>query len=184
MDYSNMKAKQVSKKKIYSYEKEQPRKKQYSYEKEQPRKKQYSYEKDIQKTTRALNKSAISWVVVVLFLIAGVIGGFFAHKYAFANDTYYMIAYSNGQTDITIGKDENFQEYTELGVKCISFGKDYSSECTVKYYYRSDLTEKQIEVSEVDETKAGIYYAVYSNNSKKFKTVTLIRNIIVLSEEA
>lgn len=184
MDYSDMKAKEVSKNKTYSYQKQQTRKKPYSYEKEQPRKKLYSYEKDLQKAAKTLNKSAISWIVVVLFLIVGAVGGFFAHKYAFSNDTYYMIAYTNGQTDITIGADEEFQTYTELGVKCVSFGKDCSSECTVKYYYRTDLTENQVEVSEVDETKAGIYYAVYSNNSKKYKTVTLIRNIIVLGEEA
>ena len=33
MDYSDMKAKQVSKKKVYSYQKEQPKKKTYSYQK-------------------------------------------------------------------------------------------------------------------------------------------------------
>lgn len=184
MDYSDMKAKQVEKKKVYSYQKEQPKKKTYSYQKEQPRKKEYSYEKDIRRASRAMNKSAVAWFVVILFLIVGAVGGFFAHKYAFAGDTYYMVTYANGQTDITIGADEDYKTYTELGVKCISFGKDCSSECTVKYYYRTDLTEKQVEVEKVDETKAGIYYAVYSNTSKKYKSVTLIRNIIVLGEES
>ena len=116
-------------------------------------------------------------------LIIGGVGGFFAHKYAFAGDVYQMVAYENGSTDVYIGSDEDLQTYTELGVKCIAFGKDVSSECTVKYYYRADLTQDQVEVSEVDETKPGIYYAVYSNTSKKYKSVTLIRNIIVLGEE-
>ena len=130
-----------------------------------------------------MKKSAISWIVVILFLIIGGVGGFFAHKLAFKNDVYQMVTYANGQADIYIGSEEEFQTYTELGVKCISFGKDVSSECTVKYYYRTDLTEEQVEVTKVDETKPGIYYAVYSNTSKKYKSVTLIRNIIVLGEE-
>ena len=170
MDYSNMKAKQVSKKKTYSYQKEQP-------------KKTYSYEKDLQKAARSMKKSSISWLVVILFLIIGVVGGFFAHKYAFVNDTYYMVAYADGKTDITIGEDEAYQAYTELGVKCVSFGKDLSGECTVTYYYRSDLTSEKVKVDKVDETIPGMYYAVYSTNASKYKSVTLIRNILVMREE-
>ena len=195
MAYDDMKAKEVSKKKTFSYEKEstrkkpyfyekeQPKKKTYSYEKEATRKKEYSYEKDFKKAAKSMKKSAIAWVVVILFLILGVVGGFFAHKLAFKDDVYQMVTYANGQADVYIGSDEELQTYTELGVKCISFGKEVSNECTVKYYYRADLTQDQVEVSEVDETKPGIYYAVYSNTSKKYKSVTLIRNIIVLGEE-
>lgn len=195
MAYDDMKAKEVSKKKTFSYqkesarkkpyfyEKEQPKKKTYSYEKQSTNKKEYSYEKDLKKAAKSMKKSAISWIVVILFLIVGGVGGFFAHKLAFKNDVYQMVTYANGQADIYIGSEEEFQTYTELGVKCISFGKDVSSECTVKYYYRTDLTEEQVEVTKVDETKPGIYYAVYSNTSKKYKSVTLIRNIIVLGEE-
>ena len=196
MSHEDMKAKEVSKKKVFSYEKtstrkkpyfyekEQPKKKTYSYEKEQPRKKEYRYEKDLKQAAKSMKKSAVAWIVVLLFLIVGAVGGFFAHKLAFKNDVYQMVTYANGQADVYIGADEEFQTYTELGVKCISFGKDVSNECTVKYYYRTDLTEDQVEVSEVDETKPGIYYAVYSNTSKKYKSVTLIRNIIVLGEES
>ena len=196
MSHEEMKAKEVSKKKVFSYEKttprkkpyfyekEQPKKKTYSYEKEQPRKKEYRYEKDLKKATKSMKKSAVAWVVVLLFLIVGAVGGFFAHKLAFKNDVYQMVTYANGQADVYIGADEDIQTYTELGVKCISFGKDVSNECTVKYYYRTDMTEDQVEVAEVDETKPGIYYAVYSNTSKKYKSVTLIRNIIVLGEES
>ena len=196
MSHEEMKAKEVSKKKVFSYEKttprkkpyfyekQQPKKKTYSYEKEQPRKKEYRYEKDLKKATKSMKKSAVAWAVVLLFLIVGCVGGFFAHKLAFKNDVYQMVTYANGQADVYIGADEEFQTYTELGVKCISFGKDVSNECTVKYYYRTDLTEDQVEVAKVDETKPGIYYAVYSNTSKKYKSVTLIRNIIVLGEES
>lgn len=135
------------------------------------------------KIKRSAKKSGVVWIVALLFLIVGVAGGFFAHKFAFANDTYQMVTYANGEADIYIGADEKYQTYTELGVKCIAFGKDYSKECTVKYYYRADMTESQVEVDKVDETKAGMYYAVYTTNASKYKTVTLIRNIMVLREE-
>lgn len=192
MDYSEMKAKEV-KRKPYSYEKSKAnegKRKPYSYEKSKAnegKRKPYSYEKDLareaKQAARSMKKSAVSWLIVLVILVIGVVGGFFAHKLAFKNDVYQMVAYGNGEVDICIGVDEQYQTYTELGVKCVSFGKDVSSECTVKYYYRTDLTEEQVEVSEVDETKPGIYYAVYSTNSPKYKTVTLIRNIIVLREE-
>ena len=163
MDYSNMKAREKSKK-------------QYSID--------FSVSKSTQrKVQRSMKKSAATWICAILFLIIGAVGGFFAHKLAFANDVYQMVTYANGETDIYIGADEQHQTYTELGVKCVAFGKDYSKDCTVKYYFRDDLTKEQVEVENVDETVAGIYYAVYTTPASKYKTVTLIRNIIVLSEE-
>ena len=67
MDYSSMKAREKSKK-------------------------QYSIDFDVSKSTkkkikRSMKKSTISWLCVVLFLIVGGIGGFFTHKFVFANDT-------------------------------------------------------------------------------------------------
>lgn len=177
MDYSSMKAKEV-KRKPYSYEKSKAT---------EGKRKQYSYEKDLareaKQVKRALGRSAIAWIVVVLCLIIGGIGGFFAHKYAFKNDTYHMLTYANGEADICIGADEEYQTYSELGVKCIAFGKDLSKECTVAYYYRSDMTEKEVKVDKVDEHTPGIYYAVYTAKSPKYKSVKLIRNIIVMREE-
>ena len=178
----------------YSYEKSKDtKKKTYSYEKDnmkaqQVKRKPYSYERDLSreekaKLKRSVKKLSLTWIIVLIFLALGVVGGFFAHKYAFPNDTYQMVAYSNGSIDITIGAEEEHKTYTELGVKCITFGKDISSECTVKYYFRTDLSQEQVEVSKVDETVPGMYYAVYTTTSSKYKTVTLIRNIMVLGEE-
>lgn len=135
------------------------------------------------KAKRTLSKAGISIVAVILCLIIGVAGGFFVSKFAFKNDTFEMVTYANGSVDIYIGSDEDQTTYTELGVKCIAFGKDISSDCKVTYYYRSDLTESEVEVDAVDESVAGIYYAVYTCPNIKFSTVKLIRNIIVLGEE-
>ncbi len=135
------------------------------------------------KIKKTLKKSALMWLIVGLVLVASAIGSFFACKYVFASDTYEMTTYANGEVDIYIGVDEEVQKYEELGVKCIAFGKDYSSECTVKYYYRSDLTEKEVEVAGVDENVSGIYYAVYTSPTMKYGSVQLIRNIIVTGVE-
>ena len=163
MDYSSMKAREKSKK-------------------------QYSIDFNVSKSTkkkikRSMKKSTISWLCVVLFLIIGGIGGFFTHKFVFANDVFQMTTYANGEADIYIGADEEYQTYTELGVKCVAFGKDYSKDCTVKYYFRDDLTKEQVEVDKVDETKPGMYYAVYTTKSARYKTVKLIRNIYVVGVE-
>ena len=141
----------------------------------------------LSKTKRRIKKSAkklkIGWLIAALFLCIGAVAGYFAHKFAFASDTYTMVVYANGKADVTIGADEEYKSYTELGVNCVAFGKDYSKDCSVKYFYRADLTTDEVEVEKVDENVAGIYYAVYSCPSIKYKTVTLIRNIIVIVGE-
>ena len=90
----------------YSYEKtKDSKKKTYSYEKDnmkaqQVKRKPYSYERDLAKEEKAklkrsIKKLSLTWIIVLIFLAIGAVGGFFAHKYAFQNDTYQMIAYSN-----------------------------------------------------------------------------------------
>ena len=173
-DYSYMKA---TKKKKYSYEKD------LEYAAKHPRKK-YSYEKDLERAAKkSIGKMGLIWIVAVLFVVIGAVGGFFAIKYAFKDDTFAMTAYQNGSIDIVIGEDEEFKKYEELGAKCISFGKNYSSDVTITYYYRADLSEAQVKVDKVDETKAGMYYAVYTTKASRYKSVTLIRNIYVTEVE-
>ena len=173
-DYSYMKA---TKKKKYSYEKD------LEYAAKHPRKK-YSYEKDLERAAKkSIGKMGLIWIVAVLFVVIGAVGGFFAIKYAFKDDTFAMTAYQNGSIDIVIGEDEEFKTYEELGAKCISFGKNHSSDVTITYYYRADLSEAQVKVDKVDETKAGMYYAVYTTKASRYKSVTLIRNIYVMEVE-
>ena len=164
MDYNSMKAKQVNS----------------EY-------KNISISRNTQrKAKKAAKKIKANWFIVAFVFIIAVAGGFFAHKYTFKNDVYEMISV-NGTTDIVLGGMENnaVTEYEEYGVKCIAFGKDYSKECTVKYYYRNDLTQEEVEVEieDITTTAPGIYYAVYECPAKKYATVKLIRNIIVLGGE-
>lgn len=139
--------------------------------------------KDTNKVRRILGKVGISWILVAVCMAIGILSGWLINKFAFASDTFEMVAYANGETDIYIGKDEEFQSYTELGVKCIAFGKDQTFYCTVNYYYRDDLTNDEVLVDKIDTNTPGIYYAVYTTSYFKYKSVTLIRNIIVTGEE-
>lgn len=138
---------------------------------------------DSKKVKRTFKTLKLNWFFVVAFLIIGVFGGFFAMKFAFHKDTFSMNAYSNGEIDITIGTEGDYTTYSELGVTCISFGKDYSKDCKITYYYRTDLTQKEEKVDSIDTSKEGIYYVVYETEVSKYKTITLIRNVIVLGEE-
>lgn len=137
-------------------------------------------EKTAKKVKKYWNLTAF---LVVLFLVVGFVGAFFTTKYMLRNDVYEMVAYDSGDIDLVIGEEENFSAYIERGVKCIAFGKDYSKDYIVKYYYRNDLSEDEVEVDSVDTGTAGIYYAVYEVPTIKYKTVKLIRNIIVLRSE-
>lgn len=123
----------------------------------------------------AMKKSSVSWLIALLVLIVGFAGGFFAHKFAFAKDTYSMI----GSDFVEIGVQAENQTYTEQGVTCIAFGKDYSQDCTITYYYQEDSSKERVKVDKVDETKAGYYYAEYKTSASKYKSVTLIRTIFV-----
>ena len=162
-DYSSMKATKVEKKK-------------YDTDIEISRSNQ-------RKIKKAFKKSALMWAIVGIVLISSIVGSFFTCKYIFASDTYEMTAYANGEIDVVVGKDEVYTKYEELGVKCVAFGKDCSNSYTVKYYYRSDLTQKETEVAKVDENVSGIYYAVYEAPSWKYSSVKFIRNIIVTGVE-
>ena len=186
-DKEAMKATKVSRKYRYQRDAEKAEKhpRTYSYQKtEISKKKKYSYEKDLEKLAKkSYKKLGLGIALAVIFLIVGVLGGFFAMKYAFKNDTFYMLAYENDEVDIIIGADEKYTKYYELGAKCISFGKNVSSDVVITYYYRADLSEDKVQVEEVDETKPGMYYAVYTTTASRYKTVTLIRNIYVMGVE-
>lgn len=140
--------------------------------------------KDSKKINRSLKKLKLNWFMVVACILIGVAAGFFAMRFAFSKDTFQMNTYANGKTDVTIGAQGDMTSYTELGVSCVAFGKDCSKDVTITYFYRTDLTEKEVKVDGVDTSKAGMYYVVYETDVSKYKTITLIRNVIVLEEEA
>ena len=140
-------------------------------------------EKNIKKSKKSLSKMGISWIIIAASILVGLLAGFLTTKLITKNDVYEMVTYANGSADVYIGKEEDVKYYSELGVKCISFGKDVSNKFSVTYYYRADETQDEVKVDKVDETKEGIYYAVYTSPAKKYSTVKLIRDIFVLKGE-
>lgn len=133
------------------------------------------------KIKRSLKKPII--LCAVIFFVIGIVGGFFAINYLTKNDCFVMTKYSNGETDISIGAGEEYSSYQEIGVKCIAFNKDISSSVKIEYFYREDITKDYTQVSGVDCEKSGIYYVTYTVDNIKYKTVKLIRNVIVTREE-
>lgn len=160
----------------------------YSSMKAQKTKTKYHYDADIsvsRNEKKKLKKAAkkLNWILALVFLVIGFAGSFCLVKFGFAGDKFVMVAGTDNQIDMYIGKSEFYQTYEEFGVEVVSFGKDYSKEYKVEYYYRYELTDEKQKVDKVDENKPGIYYAVYTTNASRYKSVTLIRNIIVLGGE-
>ena len=104
-------------------------------------------------------------------------------NYLTKNDCFVMNKYANGETDISIGAGEEYSSYQEIGVKCFAFNKDISSNVKIEYFYREDITKDYAQVSGVDCEKPGIYYVTYTVDNIKYRTVKLIRNVIVTREE-
>lgn len=137
-----------------------------------------SNKKKIKKQARKMNL-----LIVLPLLVIGLLAGFFGMKFAFKNDGFELVEGKTVDEIMYIGGEGDYEKYTELGVKCISFGKDYSGEVTVEYFYRADLSQTQTKVDGVDETVPGMYYAVYTTTAPRYKKVTLIRNVVVLEVE-
>ena len=122
-------------------------------------------------------------ISIVLCLVVGALVGYFALGYFTKNDCFVMNNYSENEIDVYIGGETNVTEYVEKGAKCVAFGQDITSEIKVTYKYREDMSFDAIEVTEIDESKAGIYYAIYTVDNLRYKGIELIRNIIVIGEE-
>lgn len=125
----------------------------------------------------------VNWFIVLPVLLIGLALGFFGVKFALKNDGFALVEGVQVDEIMYIGGDSEYSKYQELGVKCISFGKDYSEDVEITYYYRLDMSEDAVKVEKVDETVPGMYYAVYTTKAPRYKSVTLIRNIAVLEVE-
>lgn len=125
-------------------------------------------------------------VVLVCFacLAVGVLlGGFGLH--ALTKDDCFEMNTLSGYTDadIEIGGESNITDYLELGVTCVSFGKDISADVKIEYLYREDISHEPQKVTAIDPDTAGIYYVIYTTSNFKYKNVQLIRNVIVYRTE-
>lgn len=114
--------------------------------------------KKLKKTIKKIHKSI--FLCIFIFLILGVLIGFAGVSMLTNNDTFELI----GNKNITLQLNE---EYKELGVKVISFGKDLKNEVIIE--------------SNLDTSKEGEYTIIYSVNSKKYKNIKRVRYIKVVN---
>lgn len=135
--------------------------------------------KHVKKATKKVGFIPLFFAAV--FILVGVGLGFVATQRLCANDCFEMIKYENNEIDVSIGLEGDCLNYTELGAKCVSFGKKF--DVNIEYFYREDISHDEVKVDSVDSTKEGVYYAVYTTSSKKYSSVKLIRTIYVFGEE-
>ena len=123
--------------------------------------------------------SSVVFIAVLACLILGILVGGFTFHAITKNDCFEMNTLAT-QIDMEIGSEGNPSTYKELGVKCVSFGKDVSDSVQIKYLYREELTQETQEVDNIASDVAGIYYVVYTSSNFRYKTVQLVRTVKVI----
>lgn len=121
-------------------------------------KRKSSTQKAVEKAVKKTNGTTI--FCAVLFLIIGAVGGWFAYTTVSKNDTFEVV----GEKEITLTIGDS---YVENGCKVVAFGKDITSEVEIE--------------SDVDTTKEGTYFVVYTVDNFKFKNIQKVRVINVVA---
>lgn len=155
------------------------------------------------RATNKVKKSPIL-IVVIISLILGLAGGFFAFKYLspFKMNTYTVNGVASSEIDYVIidmsaikedylktNPDADMEEIynsvklSDGGFVCKFFGMDASNSVTTTYYYREDISYDWSKVNGIDVATAGVYYIEYKSTHFAFKNSTLIRTIIVTEVE-
>ena len=122
-------------------------------------KKKSNLEKTIDKQKKA---HPVAFLLVVLFLIAGAVAGYFTVKHITKSDKFELI----GAQTITLGLGET---YEDEGAVAISFGRDVSDKIKVE--------------NNINNLEAGRYYIKYTIDDIRYSGVVKYRYIIYLDEE-
>lgn len=104
-------------------------------------------------------KRPVFLTALIIITIIFAVGGFFTFNLLTANDKFEII----GEKEITLILGE---DYTENGVKIISFGKDKSQEVSIE--------------NNIDTSTTGTYYVKYTAKDWRFKNVVRYRYITVV----
>lgn len=155
------------------------------------------------KVKKTILKSPVL-IVSVLFLIIGVVGGFFAFKFLSpfemkgykvngklcTENDYVVVEMQELKNEFfkqnpTLKMEDFYASITieDLGFECKFFGVDVSKTVTQKCYYREDISHKTEQVDAVNLEVPGVYYIEYVSSHFAFKNKTLIRTIIVTGVE-
>ena len=117
----------------------------------------------------------LSFVVWILALALGIAIGAGACAFICRNDGFELI----GKSEITIPVEEGkTYDYTDKGVKAVSFGKDISRRVKVD----TNMTEADDGVYTVDASKEGLYYIIYTVDDPRYGEIKRVRTITVGGE--
>lgn len=110
--------------------------------------------------TAVKNTHGLTIFFVVLFLVIGAVGGWFGYGFVTKNDAFEIV----GEKEITI---ELNGTYEEQGCKVVAWGKDETSRLKIE--------------SDLDTTKEGTYFVVYTVENIKYKNIQKVRVINVVA---
>ena len=124
------------------------------------------------KAKKAIKKIHTAYIIIaVLSLVIGLAGGWFGMGYITRNDVFEIKG--EKATEYKIGDVIN---YTDEGIKYVSFGKDLSSE----YVIETNMTKNSDGSYTADTSKVGTYTITYKITSGRCKGLTLYRAFTVV----
>ena len=125
--------------------------------------------KTSKKAEKAIKKlGAGAMLGAVLLLAIGAVGGYFGFKVLTKKDCFTI----NGTDEITMQLGEN---YTDQGVKIISFGKDVSKDIEIE----TNLKENEDGTYYAEEE--GTYYIIYKSKNFKYGSLFKVQKIRLIT---
>ena len=126
--------------------------------------------------SKAKRISAASYVIWVLALALGIALGAFACYFLCRNDGFELKG--NKEISIQLGGEGSCGIYIDKGAKVISFGRDISRDVKVS----TNLEEVGDGEYNIDTSKEGVYYIIYTVEDIRFGDVKRVRTIRVGGE--
>lgn len=125
--------------------------------------------KQTKKVKSSLGKiSTAAKVVMVLLILVGIAGGFFATKFLTRNDCFVL----NGKGEQTMFIGEN---YKDEGAKVVAFGIDESEKVEIK----TNMKKNNDGTFTADEV--GTYYMIYTVKNIKYGSIFKIQKIRLIT---
>ena len=125
-------------------------------------------QKNIEKTIKKMHPMTL--IIGIVFLIMGVAIGYFTSFYLTKNDVFDVLGDKN--VVVEVGSSG---VYTDQGVKCISYGRDLSSDVVID----TNMTKNDDGTYTFDTTKEGEFYIIYTVDDVKYKGIQRVRVITV-----
>lgn len=124
--------------------------------------------KSAKQVERKMKKAGpIAVLVIVVFFVVGLLGGYLTFLLTSSNDCFDML----GKEEITLTLDE---KYIDEGVKIIEFGKDISENVEYDTNLLSNGNEFYAE-------EVGTYYIKYSVDSFKYGKIFKIQKVRLIT---